>query len=191
MAEIVLVRHGETTWSAAGRHTGTTDIALTETGDRQARALAPVLAGRRFGLVLTSPLQRARRTAELAGVPDAAEDPDLAEWDYGAYEGRTTAEIREETGRPWSVWEDGVVDGEPIAAVAARAARVLERCAPVLASGRDVALVAHGHLLRILTAGWLGLPPTAGALLALSAGSWSTLGREHERQVLTAWNVRP
>jgi probable phosphoglycerate mutase len=190
MAEVVLVRHGETEWSRSGRHTGRTDVPLTEAGEAQARALAGVLAGERFALTLTSPLSRARRTAELAGLTGAEVDDDLAEWDYGPYEGRTSAEIRAELGRPWTIFDDGVPNGlgETIAQVAARTDRVLARVRPVLAGGDDVALVAHGHVLRVLAARWLGLPPEDGALLKLDAASVSRLGEEHERSVLTLWN---
>jgi probable phosphoglycerate mutase len=194
MPEIVVVRHGETEWSVARRHTGRTDLPLTAAGERAARALRPWLAGRRFGLVLVSPLERARRTARLAGL-DGEVDDDLAEWDYGGYEGLTTAEIRERLGRPWSIWDDGTVPGatpgESIDEVASRVRRVITRVEPVLDTGDDVALVAHGHSLRILAACWLGLPPSAGGLLVLGAGSVGTLGFEHDRHALTGWNQRP
>ena len=192
--QIVLVRHGETEWSRARRHTGRTDLPLTPAGERAARALRPLLGGREFGLVLTSPLRRAARTAELAGL-DPRPDGDLVEWDYGGYEGLTTAEIAERLGRPWSVWSDGVVPGdtlgESLAEVAARTGRVLARAQPVLAAGADVALVAHGHLLRVLAAGWLGLPPQAGALFTLHAGAVGTLGFEHGWHAMIDWNLRP
>ncbi|MDQ1701805.1 MAG: hypothetical protein QOF57_1057 [Frankiaceae bacterium] len=193
MSEIVLVRHGATEWSEAGKHTGRSDLPLTAAGEAGARALLPLLAHRAFGLVLVSPLRRARRTAELAGVTSYEVDPDLAEWDYGAYDGRTTAEISEESGKPWSVWQDGVeqAGGESLVALAGRATRVLARAEPLLAAGRDVALVGHGHALRVLAATWLGLDPAGGALLALSPGSVSALGFEHDRHVLARWNVRP
>ncbi|WP_432570062.1 histidine phosphatase family protein [Kineococcus sp. SYSU DK005] len=198
---ILVVRHGQTAWSLSGQHTGATDVPLTEVGEQQARALAPAFADRRPALVLTSPRTRARRTAELAGLAAAAPvevDEDLVEWDYGGYEGRTTAEISEELGRPWSVWHDGVVPGatpgETVQQVAVRARAVLARAAAAEGGGDgegggDVVLVAHGHFLRVLAACWLGLSPTAGALFALDAGTWSELGREHGRPVLTRWNV--
>lgn len=193
MTELVLVRHGETEWSRAGRHTGRTDLPLTARGEDQARRLAGVLSGRPFGLVLTSPLQRARATARLAGLSEPSVDPDLVEWDYGAVEGRTTAEMSAELGRPWWIWADGVgvgeSGGESVEDVARRATRVLDRARPVLDTGADVVLVAHGHVLRILTAVWLELPPRAGALFALSAGSLSRLGFEHARPAILAWNV--
>jgi broad specificity phosphatase PhoE len=185
--EVVLVRHGETDWSAAGKHTGRTDVPLNERGRREARGLAGMLAGRRFELVLTSPLSRAVETCRLAGLGDRALVRDeLAEWDYGAYEGRTTAEIR--MGRPgWSLWRDGVEGGETIAEVGARADRVLPE---LEAAGGDVAVFAHGHLLRVLAARWLGVEPDAGRLLALDPATISVLGFEHEWRVLRAWNER-
>lgn len=196
MAEILLVRHGETEWSRTGRHTGRSDVPLTEEGRRRAAALAPMLAGRRVGLALTSPLSRARDTARLAGVESPEPDPDLLEWDYGAWEGRTTAQIRQELGQPgWTVWSapvpPGETPGEQPEDVAVRAGRVLARCAPVLLSGRDCVLVAHGHLLRILTATWLGLPARDARLFALDAGSLSSLGHEHETPVIRWWDVTP
>lgn len=192
MAEVVVLRHGETAWSAAHRHTGRTDIPLTERGATVARAAGGLLTGRTFGLVLASPLQRAWRTAELAGLSPQPE-PDLVEWDYGGYEGRTTEDISAELGRPWSLWRDGVVPGdtpgESVEAVADRLRRVLDRAGAVLAQGRDVVLVAHGHSLRVLTALWLELPPTAGALFRLDAGAIGVLGFEHDCHVLVGWNV--
>ncbi|MGH3709863.1 MAG: histidine phosphatase family protein [Pseudonocardiaceae bacterium] len=193
MAEVVLIRHGETAWSRTGQHTGVSDISLTTAGERQAQSLGTALVGRRFGLVLSSPRQRARRTAELSGLTGIEIDGNLAEWDYGGYEGQTTADISAALGRPWSVWDDGVcpgaTPGETLNQVAGRAAAVLKRIHPVLGADDDVLLVAHGHVLRVLAAVWLGLPPVAGALLALSAGSLSTLGFEHSRPVLTSWNT--
>ncbi|MGW5877283.1 histidine phosphatase family protein [Nocardiopsis terrae] len=192
MGELVLVRHGQTEWSRERRHTGRTDLPLTEEGERQARALRPLLAERGFELVLTSPLGRAVRTAELAGLTDTEAHPDLAEWDYGAYEGVTTAEIHRD--RPgWNLWTDGVPPGPPDhpgenpEQVGARADRVLVDAASALERG-DVALVAHGHILRTLTARRLGLPPSGGALFRLDTGSVSTLGTEHGRSVITSWN---
>jgi probable phosphoglycerate mutase len=186
MYEIWLVRHGETEWSAAGRHTGRTDIPLTEAGREQARALRTRLSGHRFALVLTSPLSRARETCELAGYGSVCQPDDaLCEWDYGAYEGRTTESIQEE--RPgWTVWTGGVPGGETIEQVAARAASVLQRVAG--ASG-DVALFSHAHFLRILAAVWLQLPPTDGRLLRLDTASVSRLGWEHGTRVIHTWNL--
>jgi probable phosphoglycerate mutase len=193
MSQIVLVRHGATEWSEAGKHTGRTDLPLTSAGERGALALRDLVARRDYGMVLVSPLQRARRTAELAGIPAYDIDPDLREWDYGGIEGRTTAEVSAELGRPWSVWADGVAasGGETVEALAERGRRVLDRARPCLDTGRDVLLVGHGHALRVLAAMWLGLAPRDGALLALSAGSISALGLEHDRPVLDEWNLRP
>jgi probable phosphoglycerate mutase len=190
--EIIVIRHGQTEWSLSGQHTGVTDLPLLPEGEEQARALREVLAGRSFAQVWVSPRLRARRTAELAGLTATRIDDDLVEMDYGGYEGRTTDEISEELGRPWSVWLDcGPADdpGETPADVGLRADRVLERARGCLPDG-DVALVAHGHVLRILTARWLGLPPGNGALFALPAGSFGVLGFEHERPVLSAWGAR-
>jgi broad specificity phosphatase PhoE len=184
--EIWLVRHGETAWSLSGAHTGRTDIPLTPAGEKSAAGLAGLLWKHDFALVLTSPLQRARRTCELAGYGSVAElEPDLEEWDYGSYEGRTREQIQQE--RPgWSIFDDGVPDGETIQQVAARANRVIQRA---LHADGDVALFAHGHILRILTACWLGLKPDAGRSFALSPAGVSTLGYEHETPVITHWNL--
>lgn len=183
---IVLIRHGETEWSRSGRHTGRTDLPLLPEGERAARAASTRLAGESIGLVLTSPLLRARRTAELAGLGPAARlDDDLREWDYGDYEGLTTPEIRE--GRPgWDQWRDGCPGGESAAEVGERADRVIAR---VLASGAEhAALVAHGHLLRVLAARWAELDPSAGGRLALSTAAVCELGFERERRVVLLWN---
>lgn len=189
MGEVVLLRHGQTTWSRQGRHTGKSDIPLDAVGEEQARALTAALTGRRFRLILVSPLQRAVRTAELAGLSPAATDPDLVEWDYGSYDGRTTPEIRAE--RPgWYLWRDGVQGGETLAEVAARADRVLARVRPVLAEG-DVALVGHGHALRVLGARWIDQRAELGARLRLDSGTASVLGHEHEEPVLLSWNAAP
>ena len=186
--EIWLIRHGETAWSLSGAHTGRTDIPLTAAGDRQAEAIGRYLAGRPFALVLTSPLQRAHETCRLAGYSGVARmDPDLREWDYGAYEGRTSAQIQESV-PDWTIWTSPVPQGETIQQVAARASRVIERA--TVAAG-DVALFAHGHLLRILTACWLGLPPDAGRFFALGTASVSVLGYERETRVIARWNVLP
>ena len=186
--EIVLVRHGETEWSRTGRHTGRTDVPLTEQGRREAEAVGVALRERRFALVLTSPLQRAMETCRLAGVADdAVERDELQEWDYGEYEGRKTIEIRRE--RPgWSVWREGVPRGETLADVGARADRVIEE---VREATGDVAVFAHGHLLRVLAARWLRLEPSAGRLLALDPCSISVLGYERETAVIRSWNARP
>jgi probable phosphoglycerate mutase len=180
-----LIRHGETEWSLSGAHTGRTDIPLTAAGEAKARAVREKLGGRPFALVLTSPLQRARRTCEIAGYGEAAQiEPNLLEWDYGAYEGRTTADIRKE--RPdWSLFRDGVPGGETIDQVAARARAVIDRA---LQSVGDVALFAHGHILRILAARWIGLAPEGAGLLQLDTASVSTLGYERENRVITRWN---
>jgi broad specificity phosphatase PhoE len=188
---LVLLRHGETEWSRDGRHTGRTDVPLTEVGERDARQLAARLAGFDFTLVLCSPLSRARRTAELAGL-DPVTDDDLVEWDYGGYEGRTTSEIREDLGAPaWTVFGDGVVPGatpgETVEEVAARASRVLTRVGEPLRRG-DVALVAHGHLLRILTATYLRQEARFGAQLLLDAGAVCVLDHERGVPAVRSWN---
>ncbi|MDX6243292.1 MAG: hypothetical protein QOE76_1015 [Frankiales bacterium] len=192
MAEIVLLRHGDTTWSLERRHTGLTDLALTSGGEEQARHAARLLAGRPFALVLTSPLQRARRTAELAGLSPVVTDDRLVEWDYGAYEGRTTAEIRRDEGADWSIWTasvpPGATKGESLEDVADRARGTLDRIRGALADG-DVAVVAHAHLLRVLTACWIGREAAAGAEFTLGAGSVSVLGDEHGRPVVVRWNL--
>jgi broad specificity phosphatase PhoE len=183
--EVVLVRHGETEWSRTGRHTGRTEVPLTEKGREQAEAVGVALQGRGFALVLTSPLGRALETCRLAGFGDQAQARDeLMEWDYGAYEGRTTAEIREE--RPgWTLWRDGVPEGETAGQVGERADRVLDE---VRRTGGDALLFAHGHLLRVLAARWLGLGPDAGRLFALDPATLSTLGYERETAVIQLWN---
>lgn len=180
-----LLRHGETPWTVLGRHTGRTDVALTPRGEAEALALGRSLGGRRFGLVLTSPLVRASHTCTLAGYGPIAEvDADLQEWDYGAFEGRTTAEIR--VGQPgWTIWEDGATGGETPDEVGVRADRVIARA---LTADADVALFAHGHLLRVLAARWLGLPAAAGGSLVLDTASVSVLGKERDRRVLRHWN---
>ena len=185
MAELVLIRHGQTEWSRAGRHTGLTDVALTAEGDADAVHLAERLRGRTFGLVLTSPLQRASRTASLAGLT-AQVEPDLVEWDYGSEEGRTTAQARE-TRPDWSVWDDTGL-GETLEQLAARQRRVLDRVRPALEHA-DVCLVGHGHALRVLAACWLGLAPGVGQQLVLAAGSISTLGHEHGSPAILSWNT--
>lgn len=189
MPTITLLRHGETEWSRTMRHTGRTDIELTPHGEEQARSCAAALRGREFGLVLTSPLQRAARTGELAGL-DAELEPDLMEWDYGDYEGITTEEIRR-TRPGWTVWNGGAPGGETADEVGARASRVLQRATTVLAEGQDVALVGHGHTLRVLAARWLGLAPERGLLFRLDTATISQLGYEHGTQVILRWNAPP
>ncbi|MFD6418101.1 histidine phosphatase family protein [Streptomyces sp. NPDC060194] len=193
--DLLLVRHGETEWSLSGQHTSWTDKLLTARGEEQARGLAGYFADRPRALVLTSPLTRAARTAALAGLDDALTEDGLREWDYGAYEGVTTADIHR-TRPDWDLWTDGVPPGpaghpgESPAEVGARADRVLARVAPALAEG-DVVLVAHGHFLRVLTARRLGLTAAEGRLFRLETGTVSRLGTEHGRPVLTGWNHVP
>ena len=183
--EIWLIRHGETEWSLSGAHTSRTDLPLTPRGKEKAAMIGAESIDRDFALVLTSPLRRARETCEAAGFGDVAfVDSNLQELDYGDYEGRTTAEIQRE--RPgWSLWRDGCPNGETFEHAAARSESVIARA---LAADGDVALFAHGHILRILTACWLGLTPDAARLFALSTASLSTLGYERETRVITRWN---
>ncbi len=185
---IWLVRHGETEWSRSGRHTGRTDIALTELGEEQARALRPALARLRPALVLSSPRVRARQTAELAGLAVDAIDPDLAEWDYGDYEGLTTPQIRALGNANWTVFADGVPNGESAPDVAERADRVLLRALSTTVHG-PVVLVAHAHICRVLAARWIGLPVSGGAHLSLGTASTSQLGAEHGGPVIAHWNL--
>lgn len=183
--EIVLVRHGETEWSLSGQHTSRTDLPLTERGRERARALGEALAERRFALVLCSPLRRARETCELAGLGDAAQiEPDLQEWDYGEYEGITTPEILE-TRPGWSLWRDGCPGGESPEQVCARVDRALARLS---GADGDAIAFAHGHVLRVLAARWLGQGVPFGARLALAAGSLSVLGFERDGEALVRWN---
>ena len=193
MGELILVRHGETEWSKSGRHTGRTDVPLTAEGEARAAALAPALARLKISAVFTSPASRAVRTAELAGLTGARQDPDLQEWDYGGYEGLTTAQIQ--ASRPdWYLWRDGVIPGdaahpgETIAQVGSRVDAVLGRLRPLLDEG-NVAVVAHGHLLRVLTARWLLLDPSSGRLFRLDTGTLCTLDYEHDEPVIHTWNV--
>jgi broad specificity phosphatase PhoE len=183
--EVILVRHGETEWSRTGKHTGSTDIPLTERGRRQAQAVGAALRDRDFALVLTSPLGRALETCRLAGFGERAVQRDeLMEWDYGTYEGRTTAEVREE--RPgWTLWRDGVPEGETVEQVGERVDRVLDDLRPL---DGDALLFAHGHVLRVLTARWLELDPGAGRLFALDPATISALGYERETAVIKLWN---
>lgn len=185
-SRIALVRHGETEWSATGRHTGRTDIPLTERGREQARAAAPLLAGAPIVAVATSPLQRARETCALLGYgADAVDDPDLMEWDYGAYEGITTAQIREQA-PGWTVWSAPCPDGETADEVAARVDRVIERAR---ARHGLTLVVAHGHVLRVLAARWLRLAPSEGRLFRLDTATVSLLGWERETPVILRWNA--
>ncbi|HYX89986.1 MAG TPA: histidine phosphatase family protein [Myxococcaceae bacterium] len=185
MPELWLIRHGETEWSVSGRHTGRSDLPLTQRGEWQAELLKAPLAARTFAAVLTSPLRRARDTCRIAGYASVAvADENLMEWDYGDYEGRTFEEIRKE--RPgWRLWRDGVPNGETAAQVGARADLVIDRA---LSAGGDVALFAHGHVLRVLASRWVGLPPTGGGLLALDTASVSVLGYDREDRVIRRWN---
>ncbi|MEU0945763.1 histidine phosphatase family protein [Streptomyces canus] len=194
MGDLLLVRHGETEWSVSGQHTSWTDLPLTQHGEEQAKSLAPLLSDRTFSLALTSTLDRAIRTAELAGITGALTDPDLHEWDYGAYEGVTTVDIHR-TRPDWNLWTDGVPpgpDGHPGESpeeVGRRADRVLARVDAALPDG-DVVLVAHAHFLRVLTARRLGLAPADGRLFQLATGTVSRLSTEHDRPVIAEWNTR-
>ena len=184
LPQLWLVRHGQTEWSATGRHTGRSDIPLDDDGREAARALRKSIAGHDFALVLSSPLQRARETCALAGFDSCAVDDDLQEWDYGDYDGVTTDQIRAQ--RPgWSLWRDGCPHGESAADVGARAERVVARAR---ATEGDVVAFSHGHLLRVLAARWVGLDAEAGALLALDTATVSVLGWEREQAVVRRWN---
>ena len=189
LSVVWLVRHGDTAWTISGQHTSLTDLPLTTNGEAEALRLGERLAGLRFAAVFTSPLQRAARTCELAGFGSAAEvEPDLYEWNYGAYEGRTTAEIRSE--RPdWQLFRDGCPGGESPDQVAARADRVIRR---VRAIGEDVLLFSSGHFFRVFAARWLGLEPATGKYLLLGTASLSALGYEHHRSepVIRLWDER-
>lgn len=205
--QLVLLRHGETEWSASGRHTGRTDIPLTAAGEEQARFAGATLADYDFAAVYTSPLVRARRTAELAGFQDAVVDDDLAEWDYGPVDGRTSHDVSEELGREFLIFDDGVRvlppsaehgggrPGETLEEVAARAARVVARAEQVLAGGAgdgrggDVLLVAHGHLLRVLATVWLGVDPRLGSRFELGTAAVCLLGYGHSLRTIEGWNL--
>ncbi|WP_181802814.1 histidine phosphatase family protein [Streptomyces shenzhenensis] len=197
MGDLLLVRHGETEWSLSGQHTSWTDLPLTQHGEEQAKSLAPLLTGRTYALALSSPLGRAIRTAELAGLTGVVPEPDLREWDYGGYEGVTTAEIHRS--RPdWYLWTDGVPPGpeghpgESPERIGERADRVLRKLESALTAGTgDVVLVAHAHFLRVLTARRLGLPPAEGRLFQLATGTVSRLSTEHGRPVIAEWNKQP
>ncbi|MBC6983761.1 histidine phosphatase family protein [Caulobacter sp. 17J80-11] len=184
--DVYCVRHGETAWSLSGQHTGVTDIPLTDNGRRLAERLRPVLARQTFALVLVSPLRRARETAALAGLGDRAEvEPDLKEWDYGDYEGMTSDQIHH--GRPgWMIFHDGAPGGETPAEVGARVDRVIARAR---AAPGDVALFAHGHLLRVLGARWIGLPPEGGARFLLDTGTLSILSDYRGEAAVRVWNA--
>ncbi len=182
---LVLARHGETEWSKAGRHTGRTDIPLTDVGREQARRLGAALAGRTFSHVVSSPLIRAIETARLAGFSRAIVDPDLQEWDYGTYEGRRRVDIdREEPG--WTVWSRPIVGGESLADLGARADRVIARLLPV---GGDVLVFSHGHFLRVLTARWVEAEPLLASRIELATATISELGWETDRRVIELWNA--
>ena len=186
--ELWLIRHGETEWSLSGAHTSRTDIPLTDHGRKRAEELRDYLKGTQFSAVFVSPMQRARETCAIAGFGDAAVvDEGLREWDYGIYEGKTTAEIRK--GVPgWSVWKDEIVGGESAEHVGERADGVIARALTAAPAGGKVALFAHAHILRILAARWVGLAADGGRLLALGTGSVSVLGWERETRVIEAWN---
>ncbi len=183
--EVWLVRHAETEWSRTHRHTGRSDVPLTDAGRERATELGARMAGHTFAAVLVSPLARARETARLAGFADGCEvREDLLEWDYGDYEGITTAEIRD--ARPdWYLWRDGTPGGETPEEVGARCDRVVEE---IVSIDGDVAVFAHGHVLRALTARWVEEPVALGGRLFLSTGSVSTLGFEREVRVVRLWN---
>lgn len=188
--EIFLIRHGETAWSLSGQHTSRTDLPLTDEGRRRATAVGGLLAGHQFQLVLSSPMRRAIDTCRLAGFEPMV-DPDLHEWDYGSYEGLTTDQIQK-TNPGWTIWTEKPPGGETAAQIGARVDRVIERCLPMInGSGKDAALFAHGHVLRVLAVRWLGLTPEAGRFLALSTGSVSVLGWERETRVVRLWNEVP
>ena|SRR5437868_11052844 len=185
--DLWLIRHGETEWSLSGAHTGRTDIPLTPAGEQRAVKVGQTLRGHKFALVLSSPLQRARRTCELAGFGEVMQiEPNLAEWDYGAYEGKSTPDIQRE--RPgWSLFRDGPQGGETIEDVALRARAVISRA---VTAGGDVALFAHGHILRILAAGWLELPPATARFFFLEPAGTCILGHERETRVIVRWNLQ-
>ena len=189
---IVLVRHGETEWSRTGRHTGLTDIPLTETGAYKAELAGTLLASRRFDLVLSSPLRRALETAHRAGFAEVQEDPRLVEWDYGAFEGLTTPEIVQQLGRPWTIWQSGApagaTPGESVAEVTARAESLLADIRPRVRSGQQVLIFSHSHFLRALAGVWLGLTAAGGRYFVLGTSAVSELGYEHGSEVITQWN---
>jgi broad specificity phosphatase PhoE len=185
---IWLIRHGETPWSLSGQHTGKTEMELTPVGQAMAKAVGHALGGHKFAMVLTSPRIRARETCRLSGYGGSAIiEENLQEWDYGGYEGRKSVEIKAEI-PGWSLWRDGVRDGESLASVGSRADQVIRRA---MDCEGDVAMFAHGHILRVLGARWLGLPPDGGRYFALDAGTICVLGFEHQRPVISQWNMVP
>lgn len=187
--ELWLVRHGETEWSADGRHTSVTDIPLTDRGRQRAQELREYLQGRQFAAVFVSPKQRARETCQIAGFGDVAQVvDDLQEWNYGESEGKTTSQMRAMHGPMWSVWTDHIIGGENVEAVGVRADHVIERALHAAPQGGAVALFAHAHILRILAARWIGRPAVDGRLFALGTGSVSVLGHERETRVIERWN---
>jgi broad specificity phosphatase PhoE len=186
--QLWLIRHGETEWSLSGQHTSRTDIALTEHGRRRAEELRDYLKGTKFDAVFVSPMKRARETCAIAGFGDqAVVDDNLKEWDYGVYEGKTTAQIRAEV-PGWSVWKDAIVDGETAEHVGERADAVIARALKAAPSGGKVALFAHAHILRILGARWVWLEAREGSIFALGTGSVSVAGWERETRVIQSWN---
>jgi probable phosphoglycerate mutase len=189
--KIVVVRHGETEWSAAGKHTSRTDLPLTEAGRERAAQLRRYFEGRQFAAVMSSPLRRALETCTLAGFGDrVVVNDDLREWDYGEYEGLTSPEIRE-TNPGWSLWRDGCPGGERPGDVGARADRALDALRALAQDGDDAIAFAHGHVLRVVSSRWIEMEPAFGARIALSAGAVSELGYEHDTPVLTLWNGGP
>jgi len=188
MAELWLIRHGETEWSLSGAHTSRTDISLTDHGRKRAEELRDYLKGKKFAAVFTSPMQRARETCAIAGYGDVATiDDGLKEWDYGIYEGKTTKEIRAD--HPgWSVWKDEIVGGETLQHVGERADGIIFRALAAAGEDGTAALFAHAHILRITAARWIGLPAEGGSLFALGTGSLSVLGFERETRVIAGWN---
>ncbi len=181
-----LLRHGATEWSESGQHTGLTDLPLTEEGEEEARSLVPLLEGLSFALVLSSPLSRAWRTAELAGLADIEHEPDLLEWDYGKVEGRTTADMREDE-PDWTVFDGDIPGGETGVQVGERVDRVIARAR---AAGGDVLVAGHGHCLRIVAARWIGLEPRDGRLFHLASGTLSELAWEREQPVIKTWGLK-
>lgn len=201
--QLVLLRHGETQWSASGQHTGRTDLPLTLAGEEQARTAGRALGGIAFATVFASPLERARRTAALVGYPDAVVDPDLAEWDYGPVDGRTSADVSALVGHDFQIFDDGVRvlppdtehgggrTGELLEDVAARARRFVERADATLQAGGNVLAVAHGHLLRVLATAWLGIDPRFGSRLELGTAAICQLGYGHDLRTIEGWNLPP
>lgn len=184
--QIWLIRHGETQWSMTGQHTGRTDLPLTQEGERRAEAIRRYFHGRPFARVLTSPLKRASETCRIAGYGSVAQvNDDLREWNYGVYEGRTTSEVRNES-PGWSIWTSDVPGGETVEEVGIRARRVIEG---ISSQEGDVAIFGHGHMLRILTACWLDLPPLEGRRFPFSTAALSILGYERETRAIVRWNI--